>query len=111
MLISFLLHIAGIVLLLLLTPSSAGVPRDPAKDRVEDPRILLSPVPGRSKGGEGSKSTKPRYELLPRYALARFTYGPDQLWRSFKLQLISGNRSSVLQSAGRKLEHRMSPQT
>ena len=95
MLISFLLHIAGIVLLLLLTPSSAGIPR-PTKDRVTDPRILLPPAPGR---GEG----------IPRYSLAAFGSRPGRLWR-LKLQFISRNRSGALQSAGRKLEDRMGPQ-
>ena len=94
MLISFLLHIAGIVLLLLLTPSSAGIPR-PSKERVTDPRILLSPVPGR-----GS---------YPRYSLAAFVSRPSRLQR-LKLQLISRNRSGALQSAGGKLEDRMGAQ-
>ena len=94
MLISFLLHIAGIVLLLLLTPSSAGIPR-PSKERVTDPRILLSPAPGR-----GS---------IPRYSLAAFVSRPSRLQR-LKLQLVSRNRSGALQSAGRKLKDRMGAQ-
>ncbi len=99
MLISFLLHIAGIVLLLLLTPSSAGIPR-PSKERVTDPRILLSPVPGRR--GRGSEHTSLLRSLLsfPR---------PSRLQR-LKLQLVSGNRSGALQSAGRKLKDRMGAQ-
>jgi hypothetical protein len=82
MLISFVLHIAGIVLLLLLTPSSAGIPRNPSKDRGKDPRILLSPVP--------------RRERPPLYSLAAFASRPSRLHRRFKFQYISGNRSGLL---------------
>ena len=91
MLISFVLHIAGIVLLLLLTPSSAGIPHGSSKDRGKDPRILLSPVP--------------RRDSLPRYSLAASVSRPSRLQQRFKLQLISGNRSGVLQSPGGKLEY------
>jgi periplasmic protein TonB len=73
MLISVLLHIAMVVLLLLLTPSSTGVLREPAKNRILGPRILLSPIPAPSKGGGGSDSvTPPSRGVLPRYAQRQF---------------------------------------
>jgi TonB family protein len=73
MLISVLLHIAAIILLLLLTPSSTGVLGQATKERIRGPRILLSPIPAPSKGGGGSDSlTKPSRGVLPRYALHQF---------------------------------------
>ena len=69
MLISILLHIAGVVLLLLLTPSSTGVLGEPAKARRDGPRIRLYPVPTPPKGGGGSDAiTAPSRVVTPHYA-------------------------------------------
>jgi periplasmic protein TonB len=75
MFVSFLLHIAAVLLVILLAPSPVNVVRVREKDRTLRNRILLRPIPAPSKGGGGgSRSpTLPSRGERPRFALRQFT--------------------------------------
>ena len=70
---SFLLHIAVIMLVILLSPSPVNITRVPPKPNTR-PKILLAPIPEPSKGGGGGSNsiTPPSRGPLPRYARRQF---------------------------------------
>src|SRR4051794_34498468 len=73
MLVSFVLHIAVILLVILLAPSPVSKIHVPPKNKTNPHHIFLSPVPAPSKGGGGSDSiTPPSRGRLPRYAQRQF---------------------------------------
>jgi protein TonB len=73
MLISFLLHVAAVLLVFLLAQSPLNPLRLPKSSRNGRAPIILAPVPSPSKGGGGSRSvTPPSKGRLPRYAMKQF---------------------------------------